>query len=223
MDAKQTACYHCKTLLSLPKEHSKYWRCGHCRKVNGRPNYARGFVPGVLYCGLCRFYFSRITNAIATTALVGIVGSGLLFFLPMISRRGPGVSFYGYIRLESRIDGVESPRESRRRHRGVARAGLAGSRRTSPPKICPGRRVRRCFLRGQAGSPVLRTGNRRRRRQRRSRAGSGRGRASGPAGGDGVGTKHNFLRLPQRVRGVSSPQVWIACLGKKARDGVGRR
>ena len=70
MDAKQTACYHCKTLLSLPKEHSKYWRCGHCRKVNGRPNYARGFVPGVLYCGLCRFYFSRITHAVATTSLV---------------------------------------------------------------------------------------------------------------------------------------------------------
>ena len=56
MDAKQTACYHCKTLLSLPKEHSNYWRCGHCRKVNGRPNYARGFVSGFLYCGLCRFY-----------------------------------------------------------------------------------------------------------------------------------------------------------------------
>ena len=128
MDAKQTACYHCKTLLSLPKEHSKYWRCGHCRKVNGRPNYARGFVPGFLYCGLCRFYFSRITNAIATTALVGIVGSGLLFFLPMISRRGPGVSFYGYIRLESRIDGVESPRESHRRRRGVARAGTTPGR-----------------------------------------------------------------------------------------------
>ena len=149
MDAKQTACYHCKTLLSLPKEHSKYWRCGHCRKVNGRPNYARGFVPGLLYCGLCRFYFSRITNAIATTALVGIVGSGLLFFLPMISRRGRGVSFYGYLRLESRIDGVESPRGSRRRRRGVARAGLAGSRRTSPPKICPGRRARRRFRRGR--------------------------------------------------------------------------
>ena len=107
MDAKQTACYHCKTLLSLPKEHSKYWRCGHCRKVNGRPNYARGFVPGILYCGLCRFYFSRITHAVATSALVGIVGSGLLFFLPMISRRGRGVSFYGYLRLESRTDGVE--------------------------------------------------------------------------------------------------------------------
>ena len=95
MDAKQTACYHCKTLLSLPKEHSKYWRCGHCRKVNGRPNYARGFVPGLLYCGLCRFYFSRITHAVATSALVGIVGSGLLFFLPMISRRGRGVEFFG--------------------------------------------------------------------------------------------------------------------------------
>ena len=89
MDAKQTACYHCKTLLSLPKEHSNYWRCGHCRKVNGRPNYARCFVPGFLYCGPCRFYFSRITHAVARTALVGIVGivgSGLLFFLPMISR-----------------------------------------------------------------------------------------------------------------------------------------
>ena len=128
MDAKQTACYHCKTLLSLPKEHSKYWRCGHCRKVNGRPNYARGFVPGLLYCGLCRFYFSRITNAIATTALVGIVGSGLLFFLPMISRRGRGVSFYGYLRLESRIDGVESPRESHRRRQDVARAGTTPGR-----------------------------------------------------------------------------------------------
>ena len=107
MDAKQTACYHCKTLLSLPKEHSNYWRCGHCRKVNGRPNYARGFVPGFLYCGLCRFYFSRITHAVATSALVGIVGSGLLFFLPMISRRGRGVSFLWCLRFESRIDGVE--------------------------------------------------------------------------------------------------------------------
>ena len=105
MDAKQTACYHCKTLLSLPKEHSKYWRCGHCRKVNGRPNYARGFVPGILYCGLCRFYFSRITHAVATSALVGIVGSGLLFFLPMISRRGRGVE---RLRLESRTDGAEA-------------------------------------------------------------------------------------------------------------------
>ena len=81
MDAKQTACYHCKTLLSLPKEHSNYWRCGHCRKVNGRPNYARGFVSGFLYCGLCRFYFSRITHAVATSVLVGIVGSGLALFL----------------------------------------------------------------------------------------------------------------------------------------------
>ena len=117
MDAKQTACYHCKTLLSLPKEHSKYWRCGHCRKVNGRPNYARGFVSGFLYCGLCRFYFSRITHAVATTALVGIVGSGLLFFLPMISRRGRGVSFLWCLpprvastassRRGSRIDGAE--------------------------------------------------------------------------------------------------------------------
>ena len=81
MDAKQTACYHCKTLLSLPKEHSNYWRCGHCRKVNGRPNYARCFVPGFLCCGLCRIYFSRITHAVATSVLVGIVGSGLALFL----------------------------------------------------------------------------------------------------------------------------------------------
>ena len=136
MDAKQTACYHCKTLLSLPKEHSKYWRCGHCRKVNGRPNYARGFVPGLLYCGLCRFYFSRITHAVATSALVGIVGSGLLFFLPMISRRGRGVSFYGYLRLESRTDGVESPRESHRRRRGVARAGTTPGRSGCSPGRC---------------------------------------------------------------------------------------
>ena len=54
--------------------------------MNGRPNYAREIVAGFLYCGVWRFYFSRITHAVATTALVGIVDSGLLFFLPMISR-----------------------------------------------------------------------------------------------------------------------------------------
>ena len=146
MDAKQTACYHCKTLLSLPKEHSKYWRCGHCRKVNGRPNYARGFVPGLLYCGLCRFYFSRITNAIATTALVGIVGSGLLFFLPMISRRGRGVSFCGTFasrvastassRRESRIDGAEVSLAQ-------GSSGSAVPRSSSPSSTCSRRtRVR---------------------------------------------------------------------------------
>ena len=35
-------------------------------------------------------------------------------------------------------------------------------------------------------------------------------------------TDNTFLRLPQRVRGVSRPQVGIARLGEKARDGVGR-
>ena len=74
----------------------------------------------------------------------------------------------------------------------VVHAGLAGSRRTFPPKICLGRQVRRRFLRDRAflrkaGSQVLLTGSPLRRRRRRSRAGSGRGRASGPAGGDGGG------------------------------------
>ena len=55
-------------------------------QVERPADYARLFVQGFLYCGPCRFYFSRITHAVATSALVGIVGSGLLFFLPMISR-----------------------------------------------------------------------------------------------------------------------------------------
>jgi len=86
MDATQTPCSHCKTFLNLPKEHAAYWRCGSCRKVNGRPTYARGFVQGYVKCGVCFFYASRITHAVATGALVGIVGSGLLWALPMISR-----------------------------------------------------------------------------------------------------------------------------------------
>ena len=44
-------------------------------------------MPGFLYCGLCRFYFSRITHAVATTALVGMVGSGVsLFFTDDLAR-----------------------------------------------------------------------------------------------------------------------------------------
>ena len=107
--------------------------------------------------------------------------------------RGRGVSFYGYLRLESRIDCVESPRESRRRRRGVARAGLAASRRISLLKIYRGRRGRRRFLRGlaflrKAVSQELRTAHPQRRRRRQSLLENGRGRASGRGGGDGVGT-----------------------------------
>ena len=115
--------------------------------------------------------------------------------------------------------------------RHQTRSRRAASCRTFLPRTCPGRRARRPFRRGRAFlrkavSRVCRTARRtaRRRRRRRSLLENGRGRASGPGGGDGGGTsKQQLLRLPQRVRGIPCPQVGIARLGEKARDGVGRR
>jgi len=51
--------------IELPPQHALYWRCGACRKVNGRPAYARGFRAGCANCGVCAFYASRITHGCA--------------------------------------------------------------------------------------------------------------------------------------------------------------
>ena len=53
---------HCGGAIELPPQHALYWRCGACRKVNGRPAYARGFRAGCANCGVCAFYASRITH-----------------------------------------------------------------------------------------------------------------------------------------------------------------
>lgn len=55
-------CAHCGVAIELPPQHALYWRCGACRKVNGRPAYARGFRAGCANCGVCAFYASRITH-----------------------------------------------------------------------------------------------------------------------------------------------------------------
>ena len=56
-------CAYCGVAIELPPQHLLYWRCGACRKVNGRLAYARGFRAGCANCGVCAFYASRITTA----------------------------------------------------------------------------------------------------------------------------------------------------------------
>ena len=58
-------CAHCGVAIELPPQHALYWRCGACRKVNGRPAYARGFRAWCANCGVCAFYASRITHGCA--------------------------------------------------------------------------------------------------------------------------------------------------------------
>jgi len=83
---RRTACAHCGVPIDLPLQHRYYWRCGSCRKVNGRPPYARGVLNGCLKCGWCSFYGSRITHGFATSLLVAIILSGLFWALPIASR-----------------------------------------------------------------------------------------------------------------------------------------
>ena len=86
-------CAHCAGAIQLPREHESYWRCGVCRKVNGRPAAARGFARGVLRCGLCAFYGSRLTHGAATALLGLIVSSGLGWALPTVARDYGAVRF----------------------------------------------------------------------------------------------------------------------------------
>ena len=46
-------CAHCGAAIELPPQHALYWRCGACRKVNGRPAYA-GSAPGARTAGRAR-------------------------------------------------------------------------------------------------------------------------------------------------------------------------
>ena len=113
-------------------------------------------------------------------------------------------------------------RPERSRRAFPARASLlAGSRRIFPPKICPGRRARRCFLRGRAASRAHLMGNWRRRRRRRSLLENGRGRASGPGGGDGGGTSKQQLLTSSAAGPRRFPSPGRDCT--PWRKGTGRR
>ena len=77
-----TTCAHCSTKVDVPPHQNLYWRCGVCRRINGRPAYARGCVSACLRCGWCYFYGSRLTHAAATVLLATIVLGGLCWALP---------------------------------------------------------------------------------------------------------------------------------------------
>lgn len=81
-----TTCAHCSTKVDVPPHQNLYWRCGVCRRINGRPAYARGCVSACLRCGWCYFYGSRLTHAAATVLLATIVLGGLCWALPTVSR-----------------------------------------------------------------------------------------------------------------------------------------
>lgn len=82
-------CWHCRSLLQVAEMNQYYWRCGMCRRVNGRPDYARGFVNGILRLGLCRFYLSRIVHAVAVLTMSAIIVVALAWALPSVSRDYP--------------------------------------------------------------------------------------------------------------------------------------
>ena len=77
-------CWHCRSTVRVLRQNLRYWRCGVCRRVNGRPTYARGLA-GLAQCGLCRFYASRLVHGIAISLMSGIIGFGLGVALPMAS------------------------------------------------------------------------------------------------------------------------------------------
>ena len=84
-----TTCAHCSTKVDVPPHQNLYWRCGVCRRINGRPAYARGCVSACLRCGWCYFYGSRLTHAAATVLLATIVLGGLCWALPTARFRRP--------------------------------------------------------------------------------------------------------------------------------------
>ena len=89
----------------------------------------------------CQLTFFTAMGTLIILTVAYSLGYSLLFFM-----RGSGVDFCGALasrvaptassRRESRIDGAESPRESRRWRRGVARAGTTRGRSGCSPGRC---------------------------------------------------------------------------------------
>ncbi|KAJ1454846.1 DHHC palmitoyltransferase-domain-containing protein [Pelagophyceae sp. CCMP2097] len=84
--AGQITCWHCRTVFVVPHP-SSYWRCGKCRRVNGRPESARGCLGGL------EFYSSRVAHGFATALLLIIIGSGLGVALPTATRSYGATAF----------------------------------------------------------------------------------------------------------------------------------
>ena len=158
-------CAHCGVAIELPPQHAAYWRCGACRKVNGRPAYARGCRSGVLGCGLCSFYASRLTHAAAVALLVAIIGAGLLWALPLVTRAyspvarvvawAPALALsattIGAFARAARSDPGRVPRRSRAAWADALRTALPPDERAyvdaarlpwSPTRSAPGPRAR---------------------------------------------------------------------------------
>lgn len=78
-------CWHCRSFVRIAPRDVGYWRCGACRRINGRPKSARGFSRGFLRCGLCRFYASRLIHLFAIFLILLVIGAGLFWALPLVT------------------------------------------------------------------------------------------------------------------------------------------
>ncbi len=82
----RVTCRACKIELEVPTSSKDFYRCSKCRTINGRPDSARGFVRGVLCCGVCAYKQSKIVNTFAGTLLLSLVGVCLAWALPIVTQ-----------------------------------------------------------------------------------------------------------------------------------------
>ena len=82
----RVTCRTCKIELEVPTSSKDFYRCSKCRTINGRPDSARGFVRGVLCCGVCAYKQSKIVNTFAGTLLLSLVGVCLAWALPIVTQ-----------------------------------------------------------------------------------------------------------------------------------------
>ena len=82
----RVTCRTCKIELEVPAVSRDFFRCSKCRTINGRPDSARGFLRGVLLCGLCAYKQSKIVNTLAGSLLLTLVGLCLAWALPIVTQ-----------------------------------------------------------------------------------------------------------------------------------------